>query len=146
MPNAGNKWYCCAASHLALRFFYLKFLVEIAMRGRFGGGRPFGAALIRMICRGGILKVRKLVFLMIIFFAGYATAIYTLAPLPDEEQGYLEGGSIAYSGLGSDKVVQSINSGMHKCVGFVMGLAKNAVVRGVEVAKEKVRKRQIDDN
>jgi hypothetical protein len=48
----------------------------------------------------------KLIFLLIIYFAGFATAIYMLAPTP---------------GIGqtlSDGIVQSVNVAMHKAVDY----------------------------
>ena len=71
----------------------------------------------------------KLVFLLIIYFAGFATAVYCLAPVPDnqsegvqsrEEEGF------PYSALKSDQFAQSFNERMHKCVDFTKDAAWRA--------------------
>ncbi len=81
----------------------------------------------------------KFIFLLIVYFAGFATAIYTLAPVPenkatsvvarasDEHRPYIT----------SEKFVESFNTGMHKCINF----GKDAALRVARVAtfiKQKV--------
>ncbi len=62
---------------------------------------------------GGIRS--KLVVLLIMYFAGFATAIYTLAPVP---QGCdIEGKkSLASRILNSDEFAQSLNARMHEWI------------------------------
>jgi hypothetical protein len=56
--------------------------------------------------------------LLIVYFAGFATAIYTLAPVP-ENQAYKPGEkSFTSSAFKSDEFAQSFNTGMHKCLDF----------------------------
>ncbi len=60
----------------------------------------------------------KLVFLLIVYFAGFATAIYTLAPVPENQANQFSENSLKYSALKSDEFAQSFNTGMHKCLDF----------------------------
>jgi hypothetical protein len=54
----------------------------------------------------------KLIFLLVVYFAGFATAIYCLAPVSDlsSEKGF------AHSALKSDEFAKSFNVEMHKCL------------------------------
>lgn len=77
---------------------------------------------------------RKLIFVLIVYFAGFATAIYTLAPVPE---GYTDSSgeqSFAHSALKSDQFAKSFNAGMHKCVDFAKVAAKDLS----DFVKEKV--------
>ena len=82
----------------------------------------------------------KLIFLLIIYFAGFATAIYTLAPTPEGDgkatlNGFIrdsEGGSR----ITSKEFVESFNAGMHKCVDF----GKEAACRTSKYLKKKYKK------
>ncbi len=60
----------------------------------------------------------KFVFMLIVYFAGFATAIYTLAPVPENQASQFRENSVKYSALKSDEFAQSFNSGMHKCLDF----------------------------
>lgn len=60
----------------------------------------------------------KLVFMLIVYFAGFATAIYTLAPVPENQASQYRENSVKYSALKSDEFAQSFNTGMHKCLDF----------------------------
>lgn len=70
----------------------------------------------------------KLVFALIAYSAGFATAIYTLAPGPESKR------RSADSGSRSSQFVESFSSGMHKCV----DLGKEAAGRTAEFIKEKI--------
>jgi hypothetical protein len=58
----------------------------------------------------------KLIFLLVVYFAGFATAIYCLAPAPDEKACRPSERGFAYSAVKSDKFAKSFNVGMHKCL------------------------------
>jgi hypothetical protein len=60
----------------------------------------------------------KLVFLLIVYFAGFATAIYCLAPVPENQADKSCEKSFTYSALKSDEFAQSFNAEMHKCIDF----------------------------
>jgi hypothetical protein len=69
---------------------------------------------------------RKLVFLLIVYFAGFATAIYCLAPAPDYRSANPDDESLAASAFKSDEFAKSFNTGMHKCLGFGKDAARQA--------------------
>jgi len=60
----------------------------------------------------------KIVLLLIVYFAGFATAIYTLAHVPENQANQFRENSLKYSALKSDEFAQSFNTGMHKCLDF----------------------------
>jgi len=60
----------------------------------------------------------KFVFVLIIYFAGFASAIYCLAPVPENVAAQTGEKSFGYSVLKSDEFAQSFNVGMHKCLDF----------------------------
>ena len=65
----------------------------------------------------------KLIFLLIVYFAGFATAIYTLAPAPEKKGRQNVEKRFAYSALKSEDFAQSFNVGMHKCLDFARAAA-----------------------
>jgi hypothetical protein len=79
--------------------------------------------------------------LLIVYFAGFATAVYCLAPVPedqacesdDDEKSFLD------SALKSDDFAKSFNTGMHKCIEF----SKNAASRTAKFIKQKLDERQL---
>lgn len=83
----------------------------------------------------------KLIFLLIVYFAGFATAIYCLAPVPDEQLCKPSEKSFAYSALKSDEFAQSFNVGMHKCLDF----GKDAARRVSAFLKQKLDERRQAD-
>jgi len=75
----------------------------------------------------------KFILLLVVYFAGFATAIYCLAPVPDN-YGFEEGEQeLFYSALKSDDFAKSFNSGLHKCVDF----AKSAALQTSGYLREK---------
>jgi hypothetical protein len=83
----------------------------------------------------------KLIFMLIVYSAGFATAIYTLAPAPEYKGQPTLGGYIALdsengSRVTSKEFVESFNTGMHKCVDF----GKEAAWRTAKFLKEKYKK------
>lgn len=81
----------------------------------------------------------KLVFLLIVYFAGFATAIYCLAPVTasQTEEPYEKG--LMRSAIKSDEFAHSFNAGMHKCLGF----AKDATWRTGRFIKQKLDERDV---
>jgi hypothetical protein len=79
----------------------------------------------------------KLIFLLIVYFAGFATAIYCLAPVSDlsSEKGF------AHSALKSDEFAKSFNVGMHKCLCY----SKDAAQRASAFLKQKLDDRHQAD-
>ena len=81
----------------------------------------------------------KLIFLLIVYFAGFATAIYTLVPAPEPQAHQTREKSFAYSALNSDELAQSFSSGMHKCVDF----GKDSARRAGAFLKQKIDERHL---
>jgi hypothetical protein len=82
----------------------------------------------------------KLVFLLIVYFAGFATAIYTLAPAPANSKQFALGALVSPgSGHGeqltSEQFVESFNAGMHKCIDF----GKAAALRTGKLIRKKLK-------
>jgi hypothetical protein len=67
----------------------------------------------------------KLIFLLIVYFAGFATAIYCLAPVTDESYPPAKKG-LAHSILKSDELAKSFNTEMRKLLGYSEDAAKRA--------------------
>ncbi len=82
----------------------------------------------------------KLIFLLIVYFAGFATAIYCLAPVPENQFGQPREESFGNSVLKSNEFAQSFNAGMHKCIDF----GKDAAWRVSRFIKQKLDERQTD--
>jgi len=81
----------------------------------------------------------KLIFLLIVYFAGFATAIYTLAPVPESQVCQLHEKKLVYSALKSDEFAKSFNQGMHKCIDF----SKQAARRAGEFINQKLKDRPL---
>ncbi len=73
--------------------------------------------------------------MLIVYFAGFASAIYMLAPAPegDVHQSFSKKSPLA--DFQSEEFVKSFNSGMHKCLDF----SKVAALRTAEFIKEKLK-------
>lgn len=57
--------------------------------------------------------------MLIIYFTGFASAIYCLAPVPESAAVAVpHENSFEYSVIKSDEFAQSFNVGMHKCIDF----------------------------
>ncbi len=80
----------------------------------------------------------KFVLLLIVYGAGFATAIYCLSPAPDAAPGQLDGTGRILAKLRSEEFTQSVNSGMHKAIAF----GKEAATKAAEVIREKIDEAQ----
>jgi hypothetical protein len=80
----------------------------------------------------------KIIFLLVVYFAGFASAIFCLAPVPEKYAASPEEKSFVHSAFKSDDFARSFNTGMHKCLDF----AKDAAQRVGKFAKEKMDERQ----
>ena len=78
-------------------------------------------------------KRNKLIFLLIVYFAGFASAIYCLAPAPDAKACQPSEKGFAHSALKSDKFAKSFNVSMHKCLTY----GKNATKQLSAFLKQK---------
>jgi hypothetical protein len=68
----------------------------------------------------------KLVLLFIVYFAGFATAVYCLAPAPEPPPREPLRITRAQVAVKSQELARSVNSGMHKCIDFGREAAKCA--------------------
>ena len=82
----------------------------------------------------------KIIFLFIVYFAGFATAIYMLAPPPEGQAHQYSAADNSHFNFDSQEFVKSFNSGMHKCVDF----GKEATLRTYEYIREKVREHRLE--
>ncbi|MBN1392785.1 MAG: hypothetical protein JW947_08295 [Sedimentisphaerales bacterium] len=80
----------------------------------------------------------KLIMLLIVYFAGFATAIYCMMPTPDakalkaaEKKGF------AHSALKSDEFAKSFNVNMHKFMNYSKDAAKRFSAYLKDKRKEK---------
>jgi len=73
--------------------------------------------------------------MLIVYFAGFATAIYTLAPAPEGETARFSANGASSEQFDSKEFVQSFNTGMHKCLAF----GKEAAERTAKLVKEKLK-------
>lgn len=76
----------------------------------------------------------KLILLLIVYFSGFATAIYTLAPAPEKSTGQANAKEFTYAAFKSDELAKSFNDGMHKCI----DLGKDFAWRAAKIMKEKL--------
>jgi len=79
----------------------------------------------------------KFIFLLVVYFAGFATAIYCLAPAPENQVNQSCEKGFAYSALKSDEFAQSFNAGMQKCLGF----GRDVVGRVEKFVRQKIDER-----
>ncbi|MBN2592204.1 MAG: hypothetical protein JXA81_01765 [Sedimentisphaerales bacterium] len=77
----------------------------------------------------------KFIFMLIVYFAGFATAIYMLAPAPEGSTDKSFGKISSISTLNSEEFVESFNTGIHKCIAF----GKVAACHTAEFIKEKIK-------
>jgi hypothetical protein len=84
----------------------------------------------------------KLVFLLVVYFAGFATAIYALAPAPENQARHPREKSFTYSAFKSDEFAHSFNTGMHKCIDF----SKDLTLRMGKFIKQKIDEKQEQAN
>ena len=82
----------------------------------------------------------KIIFLLVVYFAGFATAIYCLAPVPENQAIQSGEKGFAYSAFKSDEFAKSFNAGLHKCVDF----GKDAACRAGRFMKQKLDERRAD--
>ena len=77
----------------------------------------------------------KFIFLLIVYFAGFATAIYALSPTPPDQRGDK---GLLNSEFQVSSFAKSFNSGMHKCI----GAGKEAAQRAAKFIKQKIDEKQ----
>lgn len=110
------------------------------MEDRLGGNQPIRQC---SCWEGGNIVSgwrSKFIFLLIVYFAGFATAIYTLAPEPGKNGKPFALGSLLPSAsqkgksMTREEFVVSFNAGMHKAV----DMGKAAAIQTGKMIKEKL--------
>lgn len=76
----------------------------------------------------------KFIFMLIVYFAGFSTAIYMLAPAPEGGTNKSFGIPFSSSKFDSQEFVKSFNAGIHKCLAF----GKVAACHTADFIKEKI--------
>lgn len=76
----------------------------------------------------------KFIFMLIVYFAGFTSAIYMLAPTPEGGTGKSINIPFSSSKLDSEEFVKSFNAGIHKC----LAIGKVAACHTAEFIKEKI--------
>lgn len=76
----------------------------------------------------------KFVFLLMVYAAGFATAVYFLAPMPEPTTQPSPQLAQLVSAQKAQELLKSFNSGMHKCVGFT----KEATVEAAKMVQAKL--------
>lgn len=84
----------------------------------------------------------KLIFLLVIYFAGFATAVYCLAPAPQNADNRTDDNSFAYSVLKSDEFAMAFNEGLHKIIDF----SKSAALHTADFIKQEYNQRRAQSN
>lgn len=77
----------------------------------------------------------KFIFMLIVYVAGFATAIYILAPAPDGSTDKAFSNISSTSSFDSQEFVKTFNAGIHKCLAF----GKVAAGHTAEFLKEKLK-------
>lgn len=82
----------------------------------------------------------KFIFLLIVYFAGFATAIYCLVPVPEDADSQACEKTFMHSALKSDELAQSFSVKMHTCLDF----AQKAAGHTGSFIKQKLDQRKTD--
>jgi hypothetical protein len=81
----------------------------------------------------------KLVFVLIVYFAGFATAIYTLAPGSEKRAPQPGEKNLAFTAIKSDEFAKSFHTGMQKCIDF----SKEAGLRAGKFLKDTLDEKEL---
>jgi hypothetical protein len=87
----------------------------------------------------------KLLVVLVVYFAGFATAIYCLAPVRIQAAGQTEPNqqkSFLQTSTNSNDFTQSFNSGMRKC----LAVGSDAAVQAGEYLKQKFSNKETPKN
>ena len=90
----------------------------------------------------------KFVFLLMVYFAGFATAVHMLVPTPENQAGqsyentgqsYENAGQSSTSSFNSQEFAESFKTGMHKCA----IVAKDVALHISSLIKQKMEERKL---
>jgi hypothetical protein len=84
----------------------------------------------------------KLIFLLVVYFFGFATAVYCLAPVPQNRDHRTGESSLVHSAFKSEEFAMAFNEGLHKVINF----SKSAALRTADLIKEVYKQRKMQTN
>jgi hypothetical protein len=84
----------------------------------------------------------KLIFLLVVYFAGFATAVYCLAPAPQGTVNQNREKGFANLTFKSEEFAMTFNEGLHKVIDF----SKSAALRTADFIKEEYKQRKMQTN
>lgn len=76
----------------------------------------------------------KIIFVLMVYFSGFASAIYWLAPNPETSQGSSSRFRLSNGEYSKEDLTQKMNSGMHKA----MGLSREAAEQAGKLIQQKI--------
>ena len=118
---------------LGLAFLSLAIGSIIGILGAFA--RVYGSRWMRSAVAAYTEFVRNIPLLLIIYFAGFATAVYRLAPSPENSIQEQKGTASVSSAFKSGEFTNQLNIGMHKFI----SVAKQVSVKISEFIEEKMK-------
>ena len=80
----------------------------------------------------------KLIFLLVVYFAGFATAVYCLAPAPQGTGNQSGEKSLAHLAFKSEEFATALNKGLHKLIDF----SKTAALYTSDIIKQEYNQRK----
>jgi hypothetical protein len=84
----------------------------------------------------------KLIFLLIVYFAGFATAVYCLSPAPQGTGNHSGEKGFADLTFKSEEFAMAFNKGLHKLIDF----SKSAALRTADFIKQEYNQRRAQTN
>ena len=84
----------------------------------------------------------KLIFLLVVYFVGFATAVYCLAPVPQDTGNQSREKGFANLTLKSEEFAMAFNEGLHKLIDF----SRSAALRTADFIKEEYNQRRAQTN
>ncbi|MHC4640558.1 MAG: hypothetical protein ACYS32_02865 [Planctomycetota bacterium] len=84
----------------------------------------------------------KLIFLLVVYFAGFATAVYCLAPAPQDTGNHSVEKSFANLTFKSEEFAMAFNEGLHKLIDF----SRSAALLTADFIKEEYKQRKLQTN
>jgi len=84
----------------------------------------------------------KLIFLLVVYFFGFATAVYCLAPVPQNAWNRTGEKSFTHLAFKSEEFAMAFNEGLHKLIDF----SKSAALRTADFIKQEYNHRKAQAN
>ncbi len=84
----------------------------------------------------------KLIFLLVVYFFGFATAVYCLAPVHQNAGNRSGEKGFAHSAFKSEEFAMAFNEGLHMVINF----SKSAALRTADLIKQEYNHRKTQAN